>query len=139
MQQQNGGRMKWLEEDGLFNFTGMASDSKEAEIISNLAEIISMKWRPELKKTVSKCRPKLWKSWKAWGKTRKYPMFEVGITDRDIFRPGKPLIEATKNHLGGIGSVWTFDLESVDKLIIMLLYARIDLKKHPKFVPEEKL
>ena len=86
-------------------------------------EVLKTKWRPILgrRKSFHDSRTK---SWKAFGKSRKYPVFEVVTKPGDILSSWKPHIEVTKNHAGGIGSVWSLDLEAIDKLIVMLLIAR---------------
>ncbi len=88
------------------------------------------RWRPKLTRAHSKsARQKCGRTWKAWANSRKYPRFEIGINPGDVFSSYRPVIEAIKMHAGGIGSVWTLDLEEVDKLILMLEAARAELRK----------
>lgn len=100
-------------------------------------QVVSMDWRPKFGRAKHPKRDMM-KSWKAFGnKDNHNPVFEVGVHRGDVFSdpPYWPRIEATKYHAGNIGSVWMLDLESVDKLIIMLLAAREMLLKTPKNGP----
>lgn len=88
-------------------------------------------WKPEFSKARNENSEKKYgKTWKAWGDDCKHmPVFEIGVHDGDYFSENKPRIEATKHHAGGIGSVWSLDLEATDKLIVMLGEAREELLK----------
>lgn len=88
-------------------------------------------WSPEHTKARHESGEKKYgKTWKAWADDCKhYPVFEVGVHDGDVFSENKPRIEATKYHAGGIGSIWSLDLEATDKLIVMLETARKELIK----------
>lgn len=98
------------------------------EFDSVLQEIKTRRWRPELKRATGKDRRKrMSKSWKAYGPSRKLPVFEAGVHDGSVFTDYKPAIEVCKYHAGGIGSVWELDLEATDKLIMILLSARDEL------------
>ena len=98
-----------------------------------IEEVFKMKWRPKFGRAKHPKRDRM-RSWKAFGEDKKNPVFEVAVHKGDVFSNHRPKIEATKYHIGGIGSVWEFDLEAVDKLIVMLLTARaalVERIKHP--------
>jgi hypothetical protein len=96
---------------------------------SMFQDIIEMTWRPSFTKARHPTKNRM-KSWKAYGPTDRHnPVFEVGINRGNIFTRFEPCVEATKYHSGGIGSVWQLDLEAVDKLVLMLLTARVELLK----------
>lgn len=76
------------------------------------------------------------KSWKVWGASRKYPKFEAIINRRGfpascpvrgMIWERTPVIDVTKMHAGGIGSIWALDAEDCDKLIELLKVARAAL------------
>lgn len=98
-------------------------------MIDQLQDILQKwKWRPKYGKNSQKYKPvKIKKTWKAFGEDRKNPVFQCGINPGDVFSSYQPVIEVTKYHAGGIGSVWSLDQEACDKLIIMLLTARKEL------------
>lgn len=64
------------------------------------------------------------KTWKYWGKLRKYPLFEVGVKSGDVFSGYKPAVEIAKMAKSGVGTVWDLDLATLDILTGLLVEAR---------------